>query len=380
MGTLRERCPGVWELRAYLGRDGTGRPRQVSRTFRGGKRQARKELAKLDTEVAAGRHGLPDNASVTVAGLLDRQLANLERLGRDDKTLYTYRNYVERVLVPEIGAKRVRTLTALDLDQLYARMAAAGRSPAVIRKVHVVMSGALKQAVKWQMVPTNVAAMASPPAQPKAAVRVPTAVEVRRILAEAERADPMLGRLFMLAALTGARRGELCALRWPDVDLDLGTLRIAHSVQEVPGLIKVKDTKTHQVRVVSLDDAAVTLLRLHRVDVDQRAALAGVDVLADGFVFSDRSLDGSTVIVPGRLTKAFADIVDDLGLDGLTLHGLRHFRATTLAARGDLSARTLAGRLGHADASVTLKVYSAFFPAADAEAARHMGRVLTSTE
>ena len=65
------------------------------------------------------------------------------------------------------------------------------------------------------------------------------------------------------------------------------------------------------------------------------------------------------------------------GYEGLTLHGLRHFVATQLAARGDISARTLAGRLGHADASVTLRVYAEFFPAADLQAAAHMGRILT---
>lgn len=376
MGTMRERRPGVWELRTFVGRDEHGWVRQVSTTFHGTKQAATKALAALDTEAAEGKHGRPDTVGVTVAELLERHLDALELRGRADKTIYTYRRYAETVIVPAIGSRRLRTLTAFDLDNFYGRLARAGRSPAVIRKVHVLLSGALRQAVKWGMVPVNVATLASPPPQPKATIRVPSAEQVRRILTEAERSDPMLGRVFMLAALTGARRGELCALRWRDVDLDAGRLRIVASVQEVPGRLAVKDTKSHQTRVIAVDNAAVALLRLHREDVDRRAAGADAALLDDGFVFSERSLDGSVVIVPGRLTRAFADIVRRLGIDGVTLHGLRHFVATQLAATGEVSARTLAGRLGHANASVTLRVYAEFFPAADVAAARHLGRIV----
>jgi len=375
---MRERRPGVWELRAFLGRGADGRPRQVSKTFHGGKREARKALAALEVEANAGKHGRPDTAATTVAALLDRHLDNLERLGRAPTTTRTYRGYVKQLIVPALGSKRVRNLTAYDLDLFYSRLAAGGRSSATIRQVHAIISGALKQAVKWDMVPSNVARAASPPTVPRAEVRVPTAAEVKLILLEAERRDPMLGRLLMLGALTGARRGELCALRWSDVDLDAGTLRIAHSVMQVGRRVEVKDTKSHQVRVIALDNAGVALLRLHREDVDARAAATGAALAADAFLFSDRSLDGTVMVEPDWLTRRFTSIVEALGLDGLTLHGLRHFMATQLAARGDVSARTLAGRLGHA-ASVTLKVYAAYFPAADVEAARHMGELLTGT-
>ncbi len=103
-------------------------------------------------------------------------------------------------------------------------------------------------------------------------------------------------------------------------------------------------------------------------------------MLANGFVFSDQSIDGSALVRPDRLTAFFNRVRDDLGYSDLTLHGLRHFVATQLAARGDVSARTLAGRLGHADASVTMRVYAAFFPAADVAAAAHMGRVLSQVD
>ena len=97
---------------------------------------------------------------------------------------------------------------------------------------------------------------------------------------------------------------------------------------------------------------------------------------ADGFVFSNDSLDGTTLVRPDRLTAFFNRVRDDLGYEGFTLHGLRHSVAAQLAAWVDVSPRTLAGRLGHADASVTLRVCAAFFPAADVQAAAFVGRVL----
>lgn len=382
MGTMREKRPGVWELRAFLGRDERGRPVQISRTVYGGKREAKKRLADLDAEANAGKHGKPDTAGVTVAGLLARHFDNLDRLGRSPKTVDNYRGYADRIILPAIGAKRVRDLTALDLDRLYGRLAAAGKKPASIRMVHAILSGALAQAVKWQMVATNPARSASPPAVGRAKITTPTAVQVRQLLAEAETTNPILARLLWLGALTGARRGELCALRWTDVDIDAdagtGTVLIAHSVLDLPGRVEVKDTKGHAERRIALDPAAVATLAAHRADMERRAAEGATTLAAEAFVFSDESLDGTVLVRPDRATRFFRSVCARLGFEGLTLHGLRHWAATEMAARGDVSARTIAGRLGHADASVTLRVYAAFFPAADTEAAAHLGRLLTA--
>jgi integrase len=100
-----------------------------------------------------------------------------------------------------------------------------------------------------------------------------------------------------------------------------------------------------------------------------------IELGPDAYVFSDR-IEGSSPVRPDAVTGFFRRVSNDLSLPEVHLHSLRHFMATQLASRGDVSARTLAGRLGHADASVSLKVYSAFFPPADAEAAEHVGRLL----
>jgi integrase len=110
------------------------------------------------------------------------------------------------------------------------------------------------------------------------------------------------------------------------------------------------------------------------------AACKILGLLPNGFVFSDRTIDGSVLVRPDRLTAFFNRVRDDLGYHELTLHGLRHFVATQLAARDDVSARTLAGRLGRRRRLGHDHVYAAYFPDADVKAAAHMGRVLSEVD
>ncbi|HET9072651.1 MAG TPA: hypothetical protein VFN60_12115 [Acidimicrobiales bacterium] len=126
MGTMRQRGEGRWELRAFVGRDEQGRPRQVSRSFRGTKTAARKEFARLETEVNDGKLGRADTLGVTVGTLLERYLGHLESEGRAPKTLTTYRYYVRRLAEDPIARIKVRRLTTWDLDELDDRLAAVG--------------------------------------------------------------------------------------------------------------------------------------------------------------------------------------------------------------------------------------------------------------
>lgn len=376
---MRERPAGSgrWELRVFAGKDPvTGRDQRISRVVRGTKRQAESKLAEL---VAGTANGERAGTDATVEVLLDRYLEHLERQGLSPTTLLAYRRYIKLHIVPVLGVVPVRKLTAWDLDRLYGAMGEKGLGAATIRQTHAILSGALKQATRWGWVPTNVAKSASPPKARAARVVAPTGDEVRRLIDLAEQRDPVLAAAITLAAVTGARRGEIAALRWADVNLATGMLRIARSLADLPGGVIEKDTKSHQERVLALGQVGSAVLAKHRAAVEGRAAAAGVelDPAGSAFVFSDR-LDGATPIRPDRMTGFFTRLRDDLDLPHVHFHGLRHFAATELARRGDVGVRTIAGRLGHADASVTLRVYSAFFPAADAQAAEHLGDALRS--
>jgi integrase len=194
------------------------------------------------------------------------------------------------------------------------------------------------------------------------------------VIEAAELRDPRLAPLLMLAALTGMRRAELCALRWTDVDLERRELDVSRSIIVVAGGLAEKSTKTDRFRMVALDDVGVSLLKHHRVKVDEWAQAAGVVVEPSGYVFS-HAPDASKPFRPDNVTGFFTRVRNSLGLREVSLHDLRHFTATQLIGAG-VDVRTVAGRLGHSDPSVTLRVYSHALEERDRAAAEIMGKVL----
>jgi integrase len=145
-GTKRERRKGVWEVRAYLGRDPlTGKPRQVSKTVHGGAKAADQALRDLLDKQPPSRN---DGIGVTFGQLLNRWLEESERLDLSPTTLGTYRSQIEGTIRPALGKVPLNQLTAKHLDDLYGAVKASGRSAKTIRNYHAIISSALHQAVR----------------------------------------------------------------------------------------------------------------------------------------------------------------------------------------------------------------------------------------
>jgi hypothetical protein len=167
--------------------------------------------------------------------------------------------------------------------------------------------------------------------------------------------------------VAGARRGELCALRWAHVDLDASGLTIRRSVAQSGTRTWEKDTKTHQRRRITLDDVTVTLLRTYRSHVASELSQLGLELTDDAYLFS-RESDRSRWLRPSAVSQRYARMCRRLGWD-MDIKELRHYSATELIAAG-VDVRTVAGRLGHGGGGVTtLRVYSAWRPEADQRAA-----------
>ncbi len=372
---MRERAPGVWELRVPLARDPvTGTRGQLSVRFRGTKREAEKELARV---VAAADDGRATATQATLAFLLDRWWE--QKKGRLSlSTAAEYRRIIDRQVVPELGKVKLSKLTVADLDSLYLRLERTGLAPSSIRQVHAVLSGALKQAVKWRWMGSNPARDASLPAARRQRIQPPDPAKVRALMVAAEAHSPEMGLFIRLAALLGARRGELCGLQWGDINEVAGTVKIRRGIIEVASAMHVKDTKTHAERVVSLDPATAALLRRHRAYVEERAALCEAALVEDAFILSPAP-DGSVPLRPNLATDVFRRVRHDVGLDTARLHDLRHFVATQLIGAGH-DIRTVSGRLGHAQTSTTLNTYAAFLGARDREAANQLAAILDPEE
>lgn len=315
----------------------------------------------------------------TFEELLEEWLAHAEP-DFSPKTALETRRFLNRAVIPRLGDRAVDKLRASDLDALYRELRSSGGqggrplAPATVRRIHGIIHRALGQGVRWGWLSKNPAAQASPPRVPTPKINPPSPADVAKLIELAAERDAALAAFLFLAAVTGARRSELVALQWADLDLERGVVEIQRGVVLGRDGIVEKDTKTHAVRRVALDPAAVQYLVAHRERSEDVATMCGIVLDGSGFVFSHEP-DGSRPWRPDVVTHAFGRLRERAGLPGVRLHDLRHFVATRLLASG-VDVRTVAGRLGHRNAATTLNVYSHFLEEADREAAHLMGRLV----
>ncbi len=337
--------------------------------------------------------------NATVRQLLERYLDQLDAAPRTNEL---YRGYVAKHIVPLLGAVKVSALDPEMLDSFYAELRrcrdhCTGRpqlqhrtaakhecdnrcrkhvcrplGPTTVRHMHFILSGAYKRAVRWKWVAVNPCSQAEPPPAPTPNPRPPSPADAARIVNEAW-SDPDWGTLVWVAMTTGARRGELCALRWSHVELtpDREVLWLYRAISHSEDGWIEGDLKTHQQRRVALDPETVSVLTEHRDRVAGRIAALGLDFDNDAFVFSPEP-DGCRFLAPSSLSQRFDRMVDRLNIK-TTFHKLRHYSATELIA-GGVDIRTVAGRLGHAGGgTTTLKAYTAWVSEADQRAAKAIG-------
>ena len=177
-------------------------------------------------------------------------------------------------------------LTTRHLDRLYVKLTTDGLSSASVRKVHYIVSSALKQARRHKLVGENVANDADPPKVLRPDTRPPTVEELGRMLDAAT--DANFKAFLFAAATTGCRRGELAALRWGDVDLAKALLTVRHSLAEDSDGVYMKATKTNRVRTVALDAETITVLTEHRERAEKSAGEVGSPLDGTRLVFSPR--------------------------------------------------------------------------------------------
>lgn len=351
--------------------------------------EAEKVMRRLASQVDERRQ---PRTNATVDQLLDR---HFELVTLEENTLATYVGYANKHIRPLIGTVKVGSLDAALFDSFYAELrrcrehcdratyvehrttrehtcddrcrphACSALGASTIRQIHFILSGALKRAVRWGWLATSPIAQADPPAAPKPNPRPPSAAEAAQILAEAWK-DPDWGMLIWLTMVTGARRGELCGIRWRHLDLDAGVLEVERSIGQRGGRTWEKDTKAHQQRRIALDPETVVLLTEHRRRCAARAVSIGAELPEDAFVFS-LAPDGSTHLLPDSVGQRYGKLAKRLGINS-TIHKLRHDSATELIAAG-VDVRTVAGRLGHGGGgTTTLRVYTAWVSESDQRA------------
>lgn len=372
---MREKRPGYWQLRVFEGVDAvTGRKEYRTAVFRGTKREAQNALATLVTQVNAGA---VKTKNCTVGELLGAWLEHIGNVGRSPSTLHGYRRIV--LQLPE-GFKSLplSKVTPKLVDDLYRFLAReTGRKPATVLRFHAVLRAAFGQAVKWEWVERNPVDRATPPSVPRVEMVPPAVVDVLRVMERAAASkSPDHALIFRLLAATGCRRGEVCGLKWSDLqlDTDMPRLVIRRAVLDIARERIVQDTKTHALRGVGLDEGTADLLRQHRARAMELAYAAEVPFDPDDFVFPKRP-GSKEPLPPNTLGQAWRRLCLELGVES-RLHDLRHLQASLLLDAGE-AITTVSARLGHRDSSTTLRIYSHLMPGSDQRAAAIVGNAFT---
>jgi len=357
---------------------GVSKPRWVG----GFTTEAAAKRARDEARIAASASGYIDRSTVTVEDYLSQWLA-AHALEVKPRTRAGYAHLIETYVVPRIGAMRLQAVRSADLSRLYRDLLEGGGrggrplSARSVEYVHAVLRKAFADAVRTdQVLSSNPAERAK---RPRKDVTQPvvmwSAADLAAFLASTQ--GHRLHAFFWLAAATGARRGELVNLRWADVHLgEAPSLRLRGTVSVINGVRVEGSTKGGRERIVSIDPATVAVLQAHRVAQDRERELAGGAWVEDsaqtagGHVFQQELgaplFPDTPTALMRKLLRQHNDAATSIGddptgkvrsLPSIRLHDLRHLHASLLLKAG-VPVHVVAHRLGHADPSITLRVYA----------------------
>ena len=368
-GSIRQVRRGVWQLRWQEAEQ----PR--SKHFHGTKTQAEEALRELVRESARVRRGslLARNPTMTVGAWLDHWVKTAEP-ELAPTTAQKYRQIVERDLVPVIGDVRVRELGVPDVQTVLARH--VGRPWA--REVHTVLRSALSAAERVEVVSRNVAKLVRTKGPQRDERKVHSPDEVTAFV-EAVQGDG-LEAYFLTALASGARSGEIRALRWDDVDFDSGELRIERGITRTPqkGWV-IGPTKTARSRrTLRLPEPVRKSLKRHRtrqviakLSADREAWDAAEAEYGD-LVFRTRNGRPLSLQIVGRKLRK---LLNKAGLPQVRGHDLRHGAASYLLAAG-VPMATVSRTLGHSTIAVTVDTYGHLLPDSQRDAGQRLAEVV----
>jgi integrase len=377
IGHIRRRGERSWELKFDIGTDPlTGKRLTRYHSVKGTKREAEVELTRL--KASADRGDYVDPSKATLADFLDRW-ESWAATQVSAKTLERYKELAAHHVRPHLGASRIQKLKPVNFAELYGRLQkskpeGSGLAPRTVGHVHRLLHGVFDRAVKWGVITSNPVTAADPPRVQATEIEILAPDQIKAVL-EALRGRPLYP-VAVIGLATGMRRGEMAALRWGDVDLDTGKIRVERSLEQTNAGLTFKAPKTKAGRrTVSIPPSVVAELRHQwRQQQEQRLALGLGKAGADDLVLARPD---ATPWPPDSLTTAWSKAIAALKLPKVTLHALRHTHVSQLIAAG-LDVVTVSRRIGHSNPTVTLTVYAHLFGNTDERAAQAVETALAA--
>jgi integrase len=371
-GSIRRRKDGRWEGR-YTIHAAEGRKQK---TVYG---KTRKEVSEKLTEVMAGRDkGLVfDAGKLTVGEFLERWLEDVVKPSASHRTYATNAQQVRDHIAPTLGRIKLKDLRKSHIDRLYREKLDSGLSSSTVRRVHAVLHKALEEAVKGDLIPRNPASHANKPKVKQEEIEPLDASQAAAFMkaAKGDRFDA----LYVLCLMCGLRQGEALALRWQDIDLEGGTLRVSRQLQRMrrdenkSGKLVFSEPKNASRRTVGLPQRAVSALKIHRKRQLEEKLASGPLYRDEDLVFASRH--GTPLDAQNVVNRYYKPLLEHAGLPPIRFHDLRHSCLSLLAQRGE-PIRDLQALAGHATAAFTLQRYTHHYDASAKRTAETMGEIL----
>lgn len=340
----------------------TARQRYYVTRYREGRRYVQTYRTLAAAEQVLGQTSLPCRAW-TLETWLAYWLEDLAARDRAESTLYGYRNIIMGHLTPALGAYGLPELTPLRIQAYLSAKLADGLSPNTVRKHCVMLSAALGQAVRLELLARNPMEQVNPPRKQAARYTFYGPQEMRRLFAAVE--NTPLEPAVKLAAYLGLRRGEICGLRWEQVDLEAGIITVNQARTEVGGRVVRKPPKTqHSVRRLGIGGLTDLQAVLRRLRPPHPVPETLVILRPDG-----------QPPKPDQLTQALLRVVRREHLPPITLHGLRHSFASVANSQG-VPLVDISRTLGHSSVAVTGNIYTHLFDETQTRTIARVGSVI----
>lgn len=366
-GHIRRRGERSWELKFDAGIDPlTGKRETKYYSVKGTRRDAQAKLVELLSEAAKGT--LLDRSKETLGSFLARWDRDWAANNVSLKTAERYRQLIVNQIQPHIGVLPLQRVRDSNLAEFYAILSRSGgvdSAPLAARTVghvHRLLSRALGHAATWGLIQQNPATAVHPPRVASKEIEIASETEIKAVLQYLSARNRPLYTIATLALATGARRGELCALKWKDFDPDSGKLRIERSLETTKAGLRIKSPKTrHGRRTISIPASVTDELRAHwKAQQEQRLSLGLGRSGPEDLIFA--APEGA-LRKPNALTNDWLRATLAVGRR-INLHSLRHHHASSLISAG-IDVLTISRRLGHANPSITLTVYGHLYPDTD---------------
>ena len=302
---------------------------------------------------------------MSIEAFLDAWLAHAHARVRQ-KTFEGYEGLIRLYARPGIGERTLSELRPLDLQGLYSSL--LSRKPPLsggtVLNLHLVLTQALSQAVRWGLIVTNPAAGAQPPRPKRKELAVLDQPGTERVLSAVS--GTKIECAVAIAIATGMRRGEIAGLLWQDITEDLSAARVRRTIQSTRQGLVTEEPKTKRSRRQILLPEFLKPYLIHQ-KADQACRR---EALAEGWqecgLVIDRGDGGA--YNPDSLSSYFRLLLHRAGLPHVRFHDLRHAHATLMLQQG-VHPKIVSERLGHASIGITLDTYSHVLPSMQQEAA-----------